>query len=155
MPYARFSCDRCVWRFANPSDCSRKFIALIPTLRWVLICLCWLTSPSGYESSLLSCQALCRALTLIWFSTTQGHYKPTEMQLIAMLRFLRKRGFKLRTFQCWVYNPAKAKEFDATARYDKQTSAQVIHVRCSRICPSCAQAIDNHSCCRIFTTTIV
>lgn len=53
----------------------------------------------------------------------KGHYKPTETQLVAMLRYLRHCGFDLSTFECWVYSPDKAKaNYSGNARYDRKVA---------------------------------
>ena len=40
-----------------------------------------------------------------------------------MLRYLRHCGFDLSTFECWVYNPDKAKaNYSGNARYDRKVA---------------------------------
>jgi len=48
-----------------------------------------------------------------------GHYKPTETQLVAMLRFLRNHEFDLSEFECWVFNSEKCHQSDGEDRYDR------------------------------------
>jgi len=74
-----------------------------------------------------------------------GHYKPNEMHLIAMLRFLRKCGFDLSKFECWMYKADKFHQYEGKERYSSKL-AKVFYEDYSANFPVYVELVSHAKC---------